>query len=57
MSATDTTAPTGIAPVDQALSALPIDPAVLEQHPEILPGVAFAGALVLARILKRLTGG
>jgi hypothetical protein len=51
----DTSTPTGIAPVDQALGALPIDPAVLEQHPEIVPGVAFAGAFILARILKRLT--
>jgi hypothetical protein len=55
VSAADSSAPTGIGPVDQALGALPIDSAVIEQHPEILPGVAFAGAFVLARILKRLT--
>jgi hypothetical protein len=41
--------------LDAVIAKLPVDPELVERRPEILVGGAFAGAFVLARILKRLT--
>jgi hypothetical protein len=57
---TPTVPPAGATPGHPAGSALPGGPAVAEvaeQRPEVLVGAAFAGGLVVAMILKRITRG
>jgi hypothetical protein len=47
---------TGIPPLDKAISALPVDDQVIEQHPEFLVGGAFVTGLLLAKLLKAIGG-
>jgi hypothetical protein len=47
---------TGIAPLDKAIAALPVDDQVIEQHPEFLVGGAFATGFLLAKLLKAIGG-
>ncbi len=41
-------------PSPRSGSSSPLDHEVIQQHPEILVGAAFAGAFVLAQVLKAL---
>jgi hypothetical protein len=47
---------TGIPPLDKAISALPVDDQVIEQHPEYLVGGAFVTGFLLAKLLKAIGG-